>query len=690
MAKRIKIPKLKVNFLVLVGTQKDYVVSFDAGLNIIYGDSDTGKSSILNLINYCLGASSLDTYEEIEMKGQHCLLEVDFLGITYTIKRDIFNPKAEIEVYRTTYNSIEETFPKFYSPNYVQISEDGNFSEFLLQAMRIPLVRIKEAPSKEVTKMVNLSFRDIFKYCYLDQDRIGSKKLFGENYVILIKLKETFKLMYNVLDEQITELEGRISVLSADKNTLTNKNNSVASFLKETQVESLAELALQKEALENELDGLKAAIKQIDTEIIGGSEELNHLRSGISNFEADIRQLYQEHSTTELEIKQNIALRNEYRNDMRKMEATIEALEKFPKIADKQLDCPLCDTVVNVSKLKQHFNDSDTKSIKGELNSLRRRMRDLDSIYKNLKEQEANSSRDIKYKTSELEEMRLMLDKQSVDIVSPYLNQRDVLSYRAGTVQSDIKNSQHFYKIRLQQSINDTEIVELQRNIDELKDTLGELRKDAPSLEKILKALGEKVAEILVYVGVKNPTNISISSTTYLPVIRGRNYESITSGGVRTVSSVAYFLSLMIYAIENPVNYPSFLMIDTITKYLGKVKERDLESTNREEDEQEGMTDYEKHENIYRYLLTLSQYKDSFQLIIVDNDIPDALYENLKGFVRKHFSTNIPGTEIGFIDDALISTITTQQDSAQFDLFGSDDERWEGLDWDKEDDEPAF
>jgi conjugal transfer/entry exclusion protein len=652
------------------------------------GGSDTGKSSILNLINYCLGASSLDTYEEIEIKGKYCLLEVEILGIKYTIRRDIFNVKADIEVYYGAYKSIDETFPKYYSPNYIQDAEDGVFSEFLLQAMRIPLVRIKEAPSKEVTKMVNLSFRDIFKYNYLDQDRIGSKKLFGENYAILTKLKETFKLMYNVLDEQITELEGRISVLITDKNNLTTKNNSVASFLKETKVESLAELTFKKENLENELYSLQESIKQIDLEIVGNSEELNYLRNEISNLEGYIRKLYQEHSITELEIKQNIALRNEYRNDMRKMEATIEALDKFPKITDKKLDCPLCDTAVNVSKLKQHFNDSDNKSIKGELNSLRRRMRDLDKIYKNLKEQESNSSKGIQDKTLELDEMRLLLDKQSVNIVSPYLNQRDALSYRTGTVQSDIKNSHHFYKIRLQQSIHDAEIIELQRNIDELKITLTDLRKDAPSLDKILEDIGNKVKEILIYVGVKNPKDISISSTTYLPIIRGRNYENITSGGVRTVSSVAYFLSLMIYAINNPVNYPSFLMIDTITKYLGKVKERDLESTNREEDEKEGMTDYEKHENIYRYLLTLSKYKDSFQLIIVDNDIPDTLYESLKGFVRKHFSTNIPGTEIGFIDDANIN-ISTPVEDGQFDLFGSEEERWDGIDFNN-DDEPAF
>lgn len=674
MAKRIKTLKLKINYLILVGINKNYVVPFDSGLNIIYGDSDTGKSSILNLINYCLGASQLDTYEEIESKGKYCLLDLNLLGTRYTIKRDIFNPKSDIEVYHGGFDTIDDSFPKYYAPNYTQNAEDGNFSEFLLQAMRIPLIKIKEAPSKEVTKMVKLSFRDIFKYNYLDQDKIGSKKLFGDNFFLIIKLKETFKLMYNVLDGQITELEGRISVLQADKNTLITKNKSVASFLKETQVESLVELTEQKELLENHLNTLLDAIKEIDSKIISGSEELNHLRKEVNDLELEIRQAYQDQNSTELEIKQNIALRNEYRNDIRKMEATIEALEKFPKIADKELDCPLCDTVVNVSKLKEHFNNTDTKSIKGELNSLKRRMRDLDSIYINLKESENQIAKEIKDSISQLEEMSILLDKQSVNIISPYLNQRDALSYQAGSLHSDIKNIQHFYKIRYQQSINDAEIVELDRNVEELKETLTSLRKDAPSLDNILTELGNKVKEILVFVGVKNPNNISISSKTYLPIIRGRDYEKITSGGVRTVSSVAYFISLMIYAIENPVNYPSFLMIDTITKYLGKVKERDLASTNREEDENEGMTDSEKNENIYKYLLTLNKHKESFQLIIVDNDIPDALFDDLKGYVRKHFSTNVPGTEIGFIDDVLASSVTSKFNlSSEDDVFGDFD-----------------
>jgi hypothetical protein len=652
MALRIETLKLKVNYLVLIGKYKDYVVPFDTGLNIIYGDTDTGKSSILNLIDYCLGSKSIDYYDEIIHRGKYCLLEVELKGVVYTIKRDIFNSKDYVEVYPSKYQDIDNAFPKYYSPpSSTQTAPDGLFSTFLLESMNLPVTKIKEAPSKEISKIVALSFRDIFKYCYLDQDKIGSKKIFGDNWPLITKLKETFKFMYNVLDNQIQELEARISEMVIEKNALVSKNTSVASFLKETEVDSLNDLKDKKESLENELDEVLKFIKEIDETIVHGSPELNSLRITVNGEEKRIRDLQEKLDTREQEIKQNIALRNEYTNDIRKMNAAIEVISKFPKMEDKKLDCPVCDTVVPVNKLKEHFIDSSPQSIKGELNALRRRLRDLITIYEGLKSEQLSNEEELKKKMAYLDEIKTLLDKQTVEIVSPYLSKRDAYSYRAGTLKSDIKNIQHFYKIRLQQSINDAEIVEIDRNLKELRESLTRLKDNAPSLEGIFAELGQTLSVILNYVKIKNATNISISRKTYLPIIRNRDYENITSGGVRTISSFAYFLSLMIYAIEHPVNYPSFLMVDTIAKYLGKTKEKDLVETNLNEDIQEGMTDGRKYENIYRYLLTLEKFKNSFQLIIVDNDIPEGLTVELQPYIRKHFAVNTAGAEIGFIDD---------------------------------------
>ena len=81
--------QLIVQKVVVVGHNKNYVVDFDCGLNIVYGASDTGKSTVAHLIDYCLGAKTFDLYDEIEVAALHCLMQVRLREDVYTIKRDI-------------------------------------------------------------------------------------------------------------------------------------------------------------------------------------------------------------------------------------------------------------------------------------------------------------------------------------------------------------------------------------------------------------------------------------------------------------------------------------------------------------------------------------------------------------------------------------------------------------------------
>ena len=655
MALKIKIPKLIISNLVLIGHRKNYNIPFNSGFNLIYGDSDTGKSSILNLINYCLGASFVDLYDEIELAGDYCLLEVLLSGEKYTIKRDIFNPKAEIEVYRCSYDETDGVFPKYYSPNYSKISEDGYFSEFLLSSMNIPVTKLKQSPTKDDSKSVRLSFRDIFRFNYLDQDKVGSKKLLGENYFYLTKLKETFKLMYNALDIQILQLEESISELVKEQNDLNKKNNSVSGFLKETEIDSLKVLEERIEEKEREFISLKSTLKEIDKSILSDSSELDNLRKEISDLEKLLLDYSNDRSVKQQGIKRNIALRNEYANDIRKIIGTIEVLKKFPKIEDKDTSCPVCEQNIKLSVLKEQFANTDSETIKSELNGLRRRQKELVKIHTKLREDISNYDLEIEREAENLNEMRLQFDNQTKEIVTPFISQRDNITSKLGSIKSDIKNLQHFYKIRNQQTIIDAEIITLENRVTAFKDDLKVLKDSAPSLDRVFRKLGTNLEYFLKFVGMKNVNNISISAKNYLPIIRNRDYEKITSGGVRTLSSVGFYISMLEYAISNSVNYPSLLMIDTIAKYIGKTKETDLPNTSIDEDLKEGMKDGTKYENIYNYLINLSlKSSDSFQIIVVDNDVPKTLEYKLKPFIAKHYTTT-PSTisdEIGFIDDA--------------------------------------
>lgn len=89
---------LIINKLILIGHRKNYEVPFFPGVNIIYGEEDSGKSSILELINYLLGSNKLDKYVELEQSVKYAILELNLNNQAYCIKRDIFDSKQDIEV----------------------------------------------------------------------------------------------------------------------------------------------------------------------------------------------------------------------------------------------------------------------------------------------------------------------------------------------------------------------------------------------------------------------------------------------------------------------------------------------------------------------------------------------------------------------------------------------------------------
>lgn len=651
---KIKTPKLIINHLIIKGHRKDYFVPFQPGLNIIYGDSDTGKSSILNLVNYCLGANKLDLYSEIEIAGSFALLEVELRGKVYTIKRDIFNTKEEIEVFRSAYEDIEEVFPQYYSPNYSKEGYDGYFSEFLLKNMNIPITKVKQAPSKEDSKMITLSFRDIFKYLYLDQDQVGTKKIFGDNYARLVKLKETFKLMHNVLDSNITELQQAISEKTSTRKEFNKKNLSISSFLRETKIGTLKELDEKKRLIQESIEDHNKIIKDIDEKISADSKNFNFFRQNISKIERAIKSNSREKNRLEFELKNNVLLQGEYTNDLKKMTASIEAIKRLPELKKKNTSCPVCDQQMPLEDLSKKFFNNDKEVIKSEIRALNRRKKDLVQIGEKLRFQIQFLLETIEKDKKEVDELRFEFDKQTEKIVTPYIGQRDQISSKIGSLNSDIKNLQHFYKVRKQQESIELEIMTLDEDILTLEENLKNLKENAPSLDKTFNTLKNNLASFLSYVGMKNVKNVKISDSTFLPIIRNKSYENLNSGGVRNLASVGYFLSLMEYAITNPVNYPSFFMVDTIAKYIGKTPDKELTETNVEEDSKEGMNDADKYENLYKYLLELHEkYSESFQILIVDNDIPSKLSEDLGPFIRKHFSTNpTSSSEIGLINDA--------------------------------------
>lgn len=654
-------PSLIINKFVLVGQRKNYIVPFHRGLNVIYGDSDTGKSSILNLINYCLGSSKVDMYDELEYGGKYCLLEVLLNGKVYTIKRDIFAPSQFIEVYSSNIENMDCVFPFQYGHNYNKEGPAGYFSDFLLQALEIPLIRVKKAPTKVDSEISRVGFRDIFKFCYLDQDEVGSKYLLDlKNRSVFVKNKETFKFIHNILDSQITELQNDLADKERNKKDLKNKYNVIKAFLSETQLKPITMLKDEFVEIDSQLDVINAEISELNAKMTSNTVYNNELREHIQKFKNSIIDLNNTQKQIESNIEQNIKLKKEYDKDITKLQSAVEVKAKLPDVSIKEVDCPICHKKMNIHDLKGCLGDNSADYLKEEINALKRRKKNLS----NLIDVQVNEVSLIESKKElfvvDLNKAEILLDNNTKDFISPFISQRDGLISQRSSLSEQKSKITYFLKLRNQLDLINDEIQDLQKHIDSLQIKINELKTNAPSASEIVSILGNYLKGFLDFVKIKNPNNVGISAEDFLPIVRNKNYSELTSGGLRTLTSVGYFISLLINSIEYNTNLPSFLMIDTIGKYLGKTKDKYLYETNKSHDEKEGISDPDKYLNIYKYLIYLCKNKEktqqgvNFQIIIVDNEIPLEIEKLVVGYTIKKFSAEERTRyDIGFIDDAI-------------------------------------
>lgn len=649
-------PFLLVEKLVIVGRNKDYTVSFDKGLNIVYGDFDTGKSSILNLIDYLLGASELDTYDEIELNGKHALLQLSLNGKVFTIKRDLFDKNAFIDVYSSPIEEMDKVFPREYGPNYSKQGEDGYISDFFLQSLNIPLIRVKEAPTKDDSPTVRLSFRDIFKYCYLDQDEVGSKMILdNNNFSRYVKVKETFKFVHMVLDTQIADLESELKEKVTQKNKKEESYKNVSSFFRETRLGTEESLNEELNKIEQSLEQIEENIRTLNSSITSDTKQFEDIREMIQTYELQISQKEKEKSSKGILLEQKQRLKKDYQSDIRKLEASLEISKSLPKEEAPDVDCPICERQMSLDKLRHKLGENPATAIQQEIRHLNGHIKSINLLI----EEDISQITIIEHRIATLKEnlnnYKDFLDVETHKYISPYIAQRDALITQKATLLEQKKRIEHLKKLRSQLNELTVEATSLGQQIEKIKTNIDLLKQKAPSIDSLLSDIADNLDDFLKFIPIKNPENISVSSSSFLPIVRNRDYVKLTSGGLRTLVSIGFFVSLLKNSLFSNTYLPRFLMIDTVGKYIGKTDStKSIKSeTDSDEDIKEGMGDPSKFQNLYQFFIKLHQkYGSEMQIILVDNDLPEHLEQSLQQYVVKHFRRDgRPGCDIGLIDD---------------------------------------
>jgi hypothetical protein len=164
-------PRMKLNHLTFIGRGVDSAsIDFNARLTAIVGPSDTGKSFILDSIDYALGGKELRSIPEVE-GYTHLLLgfSVDETS-TATLLRPLNGGKFEL------YNHDLRDFPTSPADRVLepvhQWNKDDSLSKYLLTELGFAGLRVR-TNAKNATRGV--SFRDLVQLCVISEGSIQAK-----------------------------------------------------------------------------------------------------------------------------------------------------------------------------------------------------------------------------------------------------------------------------------------------------------------------------------------------------------------------------------------------------------------------------------------------------------------------------------------------------------------------------------
>jgi hypothetical protein len=431
----------------------------------------------------------------------------------------------------------------------------------------------------------------------------------------------------------------------------------ISSFLRDTQLEGHEALLNVRNKVDDDIRYIQQEISNLNMEMISDSGDHDQLREEIGEHDAFLQDFISQYEVNELHIKNNIILKKEYLIDVQKIDASLEVAQKVTESTQHTFSCPLCSTSVLVDSVKKNFEHYDKASLKKELRSVKKRMKEVDALIQNIRDENEEIQEDILMHKAALKRLRQQLDSESKEFVSPFITQLEKLVADRAALQESRKSLDYRIKVRSSLAELDSQNIVLDNRVTFLREQLSILEDKAPTVAIVLEKIADDLASFLSSVKIKNPTGISIDTKSFLPIVRSTPYEKITSGGVRTLVSIGYFISLLTYSMEHASNHPKLVLIDTVGKYLGKTSHK-YQETDKESDADEGINqdDASKYTEMYKQFILLSKLHDSFQLVVIDNDLPNSLESELKQYVIKYFSENgDDGSARGFIDDAIVA-----------------------------------
>lgn len=578
---------------------------FKSGLNVLTGSYKTGKSSMLELLKFALGAKGAKLMTAIEDNLQSVVLDVTIGAHRLNLSRAL--GQNQVAVTRADGSTDRWTATSGKMPRAgIEI----------LKLLGFPITRLS---NNSETGSEPLTFFDLFRYVYLPQDDVNSSVAGHNDPFTNRKRRAIFELAYGLSDERIRELEVEAAALERAQGGAKLEAETVRRFLFSVGAPHEAQLAVEEADARSDLVEAEGRLEEARRIAGAGSTaDQEKLRIRISTLRTATADAEAERALAQVAVDRGRALVAQLELDVLRAQREADAKNSISGL--EFTVCPRCLQSVSERDLDPGLCLLCAQPQPSQSGSQAR----------------SNHDAAIGRMVAQKEEARMLL-REDEGYLSEWTNQvnrlREQLTEAAGDLERQADPRQIFPSIdqaseaaadreRARARLRDIERFRDQWDqYDELESRVrrfdqqleanrsqqaDERRRLAENRYRILE-LGEIFDEEIRELRFTGYQEAGIDPQTYLPVINGDSFDRLSvSGASKTLANDAYYLSNLAYSLSSrEYLMPDALLLDSPRTSLGNTPD-----------------DIAAGQRLYERMYRLSLAYPTCQIIVADNGLP--------------------------------------------------------------------
>lgn len=622
--------EMRIDRVSLAGVEGDAAdFSFREGINVVHGETGSGKTSLLELVKYVLGGNA-SLSQAVQEGVKSASVTVRLGESAYVFRRGVGETVLRAE-------ELDGTVLEELAVN--KRKHMRRASEFLLDATQLPRIKLS---SQRSGRHDPVSFWDYYPYIYLRQAEIDRSVVNHLDTWKDRKRKAVFELLLGLSSVEVAELRNARDAAMDEHRTAQRELASIERFLDGLDLPSGEQLEQALTDIGESLDSAHEEMQELRKAGRIHTQDLDARQSALREALQDLNSLGKRTVELEARLEARVASRFELESERERTTRGGTATDLLGTLEFHQ--CPRCLQSVEAYRYGEDqcylcgqeepqpdVEDDSDDGVEDEIERIDQLLAEVDQL---IEEDRAELDRLLARKRGiqlMTRDLSRELDEVSAEYVSPLFEQIAAIGERIGrlrqsqealTVQNELWRRQELVQERMEGL--ESEISDYDR---ELRSAEGQVEASAERLRE-LSGVFDDIVRTLDMPWYSEPARIDPDS--YLPIVNGVTFEELSSGGMKMMTNVAYHLALLTHGLaQRDTRIPTLLIIDSPRKNLGATPE-DLEHSRR----------------FYRWIEGLvTAYTQDFQLIIADNDPPPDDVRVSAEIPVSHANPVVPGLE---------------------------------------------